>query len=70
MVRVPYGTPIQKWYILAMLLYRLKKNNFDDGNIDIDVNNPEMDNILNSPVTIKASKKCSQRIEKWKVFRY
>jgi hypothetical protein len=22
-VRVPYGTPIQKWYILAMLLYRL-----------------------------------------------
>ena len=50
----------------------LNQNNFDDGNIDIDidVNNPEMDNILNSPVTIKASKKCSQRIEKWKVFRY
>ena len=23
LVRVPYGTPIQKWYILAMLLYRL-----------------------------------------------
>ena len=22
-VRVPYGTPIQKWYILVMLLYRL-----------------------------------------------
>jgi 2C-methyl-D-erythritol 2,4-cyclodiphosphate synthase len=39
----------------------LNQNNFDDGNIDIDidVNNPEMDNILNSPVTIKASKKCS-----------
>ena len=50
----------------------LNQNNFDDGNIDIDidVNNPEMDNILNSPVTIEASKKCSQRIEKWKVFRY
>ncbi len=49
----------------------LNKNNFDDGNIDIDidVNNlsPEMDNILNSPITIN---KCSQRIEKWKVFRY
>ena len=32
----------------------LNQNNFDDGNIDIDidVNNPEMDNILNSPITI------------------
>jgi hypothetical protein len=36
----------------------LNKNNFDDGNIDIyiDVNNPEMDNILNSPITIEEIK--------------
>jgi hypothetical protein len=38
----------------------LSKNNFDDGNIDIDidVNNlsPEMDNILNSPITIEEIK--------------
>jgi hypothetical protein len=38
----------------------LNKNNFDDGNIDIDidVNNlsPEMDNILNSPKFIFKSK--------------
>jgi hypothetical protein len=37
-----------------------KKNNFDGGNIDIDidVNNisPEMDNILNSPITIEEIK--------------
>jgi hypothetical protein len=50
------------------------KNNFDGGNIDIDidVNNiyPEMDNILNSPYYDWGNKKCSQRIEKWKVFRY
>ena len=44
----------------------LNKNNFDD------VNNlsPEMDNIHNSPITIEEIKKCSQGIEKWKVFRY
>jgi hypothetical protein len=44
----------------------LTKNNFDDGNIDIDidVNNlsPEMDNILNSPITIEEIKNV--------VFRY
>ena len=38
----------------------LNKNNFDDGNIDIDidVNNltPEIDNILNSPITIEEIK--------------
>jgi hypothetical protein len=38
----------------------LNKNNFDDGNIDIDIdlNNltPEMDNILNSPITIEEIK--------------
>ena len=38
----------------------LNTNNFDDGNIDldIDVNNisPEMDNILNSPTTIEEIK--------------
>ena len=36
----------------------LNKYNFDDGNIDIDidVNNPEMDNILNSPITIEEIK--------------
>ena len=38
----------------------LNKNNFNDGNIDIDidVNNlsPEIDNILNSPITIEEIK--------------
>jgi hypothetical protein len=50
----------------------LNKNNFDDGNIDIDigVNNPEMDDILNSPITIEEIKNVVKRIEKWKVFRY
>ena len=60
--------------VLYNYFENFSRNNFDDGNIDIDIdiNNPEMDNIhvLNSPVTIEASKKCSQRIGKWKVFRY
>jgi hypothetical protein len=46
-------------FILFAALYHLKPiwNNFDDGyiDIDIDVNNlsPEMNNILNSPITIE-----------------
>jgi hypothetical protein len=46
--------------VLYNYLENLNKNNFDDGNIDIDidVNNlsPEMDNILNSPITIEEIK--------------
>jgi hypothetical protein len=40
--------------VLYNYFENLSRNNFDDGNIDIDidVNNPEMDNILNSPITI------------------
>ena len=41
----------------------LNKNNFDDG-----VNNPEMDDILDSPITIEEIKNVVKRIEK--VFRY
>jgi hypothetical protein len=51
----------------------LSKNNFDDGNIDIDivVNNlsPEMGNILNSPITIEEIKNVVKGFQ-WKVFRY
>ena len=60
--------------VLYNYFENLNTNNFDDGSIDIDidVNNlsPEMDNIHNSPITIEEIKKCSQGIEKWKVFRY
>jgi hypothetical protein len=43
--------------VLYNYFENLSRNNFDDGNIDIDidVNNlsPEMNNILNSPITIE-----------------
>jgi hypothetical protein len=43
--------------VLYKYFENLSRNNFDDGNIDIDidVNNlsPEMNNILNSPITIE-----------------
>ena len=46
--------------VLYNYFENLSRNNFDDGNIDIDidVNNisPEMDNILNSPITIEEIK--------------
>ena len=45
----------------------LNKNNLDDGNIDIYI---EMDNILNSPITIEEIKHVVKRIEQWKFFRY
>ena len=46
--------------VLYNYFENLNTNNFDDGSIDIDidVNNlsPEMDNILNSPITIEEIK--------------